>query len=98
MLFSAEEIREWRREYHPCQNGVHIFHPDCGNHGGLTIKNFPGASLDLFRQLSTAGDGDDWDLLADLHINGDLIDNVAIRRQDLAVIERALAAENPNAE
>lgn len=90
MLFSDEEIRAWRAEYHPCDNGVHIFQPEGGRHGGLTVKNFPGATLDLFRELSTAGEGDDWDLLADLHVNGDLIDNVAIRRQDLSVIERAL--------
>ena len=83
-------MRRWEAEYHPCDNGVHIFQPEGGEFGGLTLKNFPGETLDVFRSLSTAGEGDDFDLLCDLFVDGDLIDNVGIRRQDLAVIERAL--------
>lgn len=89
-LFTVVDIDQWRAEYHPCENGVHIFQPEGGEHGGLTLENFPGLDLTLFREHSSAGEGDNFDLLADLFIDGDLIDNVAIRRQDLEVIRRAL--------
>jgi hypothetical protein len=90
MGMSREQIRRWQAEYHPCNNGVHVFQPEGGEFGGITLRNFPGASLDVFRELSTAGEGDDFDLLCDLFQDGDLMENVGIRRQDLAVIERAI--------
>lgn len=85
-------LARWRAEYHPCDNGVHVFQPEGGEFGGLTLRNFPGATLDVFRELSTAGEGDDFDLICDL-VDGDgnIIDDVCIRRQDLELIERRLA-------
>lgn len=90
-LFTQAEIAEWRAEYHPCETGVHIYQPEGGRHGGLTLDNFPGENLDIFRRLSSAGDDDDWDLICDLMVNGDLVDNVCIRRQDLELIRREIA-------
>jgi len=75
--------------FRPCENGVHVFAPE-DEFGGVTVKNFPGADLAIFRQMSSAGDGDDFDLICDLHEGGDLIDCVVIRRQDLALIDRNL--------
>ena len=51
-------------------------------------------TLDPVRAVSSAGEGDDWDLLVDLFENGDMIDNVAIRRQDLELLERAISSAN----
>lgn len=84
--------REWRKVYYPCDNGVHVMDPD-GEFGGVTVRNFPRADLSAFRELSSAGEGDDFDLVCDLFEDGELIDNVMIRRQDLALIERRLAAK-----
>jgi hypothetical protein len=88
----AEMLRQWRAEYHPCENGVHVFQPEGGKFGGITLRNFPGESLELFRKFSSSGPDDDWDLICDLTVNGDLVENVCIRRQDLELIERALEA------
>lgn len=85
----TENERRWMKLYRPCQNGVHVIDPD-GEFGGVTVSNFPGVDLSVFRELSSAGEGDDFDLLCDLHQNGELIDVVTIRRQDLALIERRL--------
>lgn len=90
MSFDREAHARWRAVYHPCENGVHIFQPE-GEFGGETVKNFPGVTLDVFRRLSSAGEGDDWDLLCDLMEDGSCIDDVPIRRQDLELIERELA-------
>jgi len=92
-------IARWKAEYHPCDNGVHVFQPEGGEFGGLTLQNFPGATLDVFRELSTAGDGDDFDLICDLFDgDGNIIDDVCIRRQDLELIERRLALSKEGAE
>lgn len=80
----------WMAEYHPCETGVSIFQPEGGEFGGLTLRNFPGATLEPILALSSAGEGDDFDLVCDLYDEGDLVDTLAIRRQDLAAIERAL--------
>lgn len=85
----AAKVRWWA-EYHPCENGVHIFQPEGGEFGGITLRNYPGETLEVFRRFTSAGDGDDFDLICDLLVNGDIVDDVAIRRQDLAVIEAAL--------
>lgn len=94
-LFTTAEIQQWIDEYHPCRNGVHVFDPEGGSHGGKTVKNFPSTTLDAFR-LHTSIDQtihtDDFDLLCDLYEGGDLMDTVTIRRQDLALIERVLEA------
>lgn len=94
-FFDAETLRRWRAEYHPCENGVHIYQPEGGEFGGLTLRNFPGATLEVFRRLSSAGEGDDFDLICDLFAEGSVIDDVCIRRQDLEVIEREIAASSP---
>lgn len=85
-------LASWRAEYHPCETGVSIFQPEGGEFGGLTLKNYPDADVEVFRRLSSAGDGDDFDLLADVYRDGDLIDTIAIRRQDLEPIDRAIAS------
>jgi len=85
----------WVREYHPCENGVHVFQPEGGEFGGITLENFPGETLAVFREHSTAGDGDDWDLICDLVKNGDIIEDVCIRRQDLEIIRRTLSTKAP---
>lgn len=84
------------RVYVPCETGVHVLDPE-GEFGGVTVQNFPGADLSVFNELSSAGEGDDFDLLCDLHQDGELIDTAVIRRQDLALIERRLA-ETPKGE
>lgn len=90
-LFTRAQLRRWRAEYHPCQNGVHIYQPEGGEFGGITLRNYPDTSLEVFRHHSTAGEGDDWDLICELFCDGDLIDDVVIRRQDLALIDRELS-------
>jgi hypothetical protein len=89
-LRSPAGFARWRAEYHPCETGVSIFQPEGGEFGGLTLRNFPGATLAPIMALSSAGEGDDFDLVCDLYVDGDLIDTLAIRRQDLAAVERAL--------
>ena len=89
MAETFEGYDRWLKLYRPCTNGVHVLDPD-GEFGGVTVANFPGADLSIFRELSSAGEGDDFDLLCDLHQDGDLIDAQPIRRQDLALIERRL--------
>lgn len=84
--------REWRKVYYPCDNGVHVMDPD-GEFGGVTVRNFPRADLTLFRELSSAGEGDDFDLICDFYERGELIEIAVIRRQDLALIERRLAVK-----
>lgn len=84
--------RRWMTLYRPCENGVHVLDPE-GEFGGVTVQNFPGVDLTRFRELSSAGEGDDFDLLCDLHEDGNLIDTAVIRRQDLALIERRLLQE-----
>jgi hypothetical protein len=88
-------LARWRAEYHPCEDGVHVFQPEGGEFGGLTLRNFPGATLDVFRELSTAGEGDDFDLVCDLFEDGSVIEDVCIRRQDLELIERRLSQQEP---
>lgn len=86
----AQAIRRWHAEYYPCDDGVHIYQPEGGEFGGITLKNFHGATLDIFRRHSSAGPEDDWDLVCDLRKAGDTLDDVCIRRQDLELIEREL--------
>lgn len=81
--------RRWLRLYTPCKTGVHVMDPE-GEFGGVTVANFPDADLAVFREISSAGEGDDFDLLCDLYRDGDLLDTATIRRQDLALIERAI--------
>lgn len=50
-LFTDDEIRGWYAEYHPCRIGLHIFDPDEGKHGGLTIENFPFQSSESARSV-----------------------------------------------
>lgn len=88
----AATIARWRAEYHPCENGVHVFQPEGGEFGGITLKNFPNATLDIFREHSSAGEGDDFDLICDLMEDGSIVGDVLIRRQDLDIIERAIAS------
>lgn len=85
-----EHYEKWIKAYCPCKNGVHVFDPDDDEFGGRTVQNFPGADLAIFNELSSAGDGDDFDLICDLMVDGDWIDTALIRRQDLALIERRL--------
>lgn len=93
-----EHYAAWCKAYYPCENGVHVFNPDDDEFGGRTVQNFPGADLSAFRSLSSAGDGDDFDLICDLQEDGFIIDNVMIRRQDLALIERALQSQEADDE
>lgn len=83
-------FNRWQREYHPCETGLHVFQPEGGEFGGLTLRNFPGARPEQIDGLSSAGEGDDFDLVIDVMERGDLVDTIPIRRQDLAAIERAL--------
>lgn len=87
---TPDAIARWRAEYHPCENGVSVFQPEGGEFGGLTVANFPGAPLDLFQRLSSAGPDDDFDLICDLYVDGEIVDGVCIRRQDLDLIRRSL--------
>lgn len=86
-------IRAWLKAYCPCRDGVHVLDPNDEEFGGRTVQNFPGADLTAFQELSSAGEGDDFDLLCDFMEHGDIIENVTIRRQDLALIERRLAGK-----
>lgn len=87
-------FNRWQREYHPCHNGLHVFQPEGGEFGGLTLKNFPGSKPEQIIGLSSAGDGDDFDLIIDVMEDGSLVDTIPIRRQDLAAIERLLEPSN----
>lgn len=76
MSFSNDEIREWRAEYHPCALGLHIFDPDEGSHGGLTVENFTMESASQARQLFSecrrqceCSDGEPEDYLVDLFVD-----------------------------
>lgn len=93
--FDAAMLARWHKEYHPCENGVHVFQPEGGEFGGITLRNYPGETLGIFRQLSSAGEDDDFDLICDLIVGGDIVDDVVIRRQDVAVIDAALAKVQP---
>lgn len=86
-------FNRWQREYHPCETGLHVFQPEGGEFGGLTLKNFPSAKPEQIAGLSSAGEGDDFDLIIDVMEHGDLVDTIAIRRQDLAAIEHALESQ-----
>jgi hypothetical protein len=74
MSMSQDKIRQWLAEYHPCANGVHVFHPEMGEFGGSTVANFPNATLELFAKHSCAGD--EWDLMCDLMENNESVDVV----------------------
>lgn len=90
----AQSYNRWCREYHPCQDGLHIFQPEGGEFGGITLRNFPDAAPEQIGGLSSAGDGDDFDLIVDVMDAGEIVDMIPIRRQDLAAIEQALEANN----
>lgn len=86
------DVSEWKREFHPCRTGVSVFQPEGGKHGGLTLKNYPGANGDVVKRLSSAGTGDDFDLVCDVYYEGDLVDTIPIRRQDLRAIDAELSS------
>lgn len=88
-----EHDQRWQEVYFPCDNGVHVFDSD-GEFGGVTVQNFPNKDLAVFRELSSAGEGDDFDLICDLFVAGEIIDNITIRRQDLALIERQMTTSD----
>ena len=94
-IFDADYIKRYTAVWHPCENGVHVFYPEGSDFGGSTVKNFEGAPIEIFRQLSSCDqeNSDEWDLMCDEHRNGDLHETVGIRRQDLPIIERALGSE-----
>jgi hypothetical protein len=87
-------LARWRAEYHPCENGVHVYQPEGGEFGGITVRNYPGATLAIFAEHSSAGEGDDYDLICDLVVDGSLVDDVCIRRQDLELIDRAISGRS----
>ncbi len=59
----------------------------------MTMQEALEADGEKLRQLT--GDGDDWDLICDLVKNGDIIEDVCIRRQDLEIIRRTLSTKAP---
>ena len=85
-----EHTSAWLKAYCPCENGAHVFDPDDQEFGGRTVRNFPGKDLTVFRELSSAGEGDDYDLTIDLMKGGESVDECFIRRQDLTLIEREI--------
>lgn len=93
MPLSAAQVRRYHEQWHHSDDGVHVFQPEGGEFGGITIADFPGASIDVFRRLSSLpqDNTDEWELLCDEHRGGDLYETVGIRRQDLEVIRRELA-------
>ena len=95
-VFSKEILARQRAEYHPCENGVHIFCGEQKEFGGYTVKNFPGATLDVFIKHSSADyNSDDFDLVCDLMEDGSIVKDCVIRRQDLAIIEREIGEGEP---
>lgn len=83
------ELEAALREYHPCRFGLHV----CGfthDDRPLTLANFPVPSeadayalWDLVRRDVAEPDGTDGDILLDLMVDGDVEDNVWMRRQML---------------
>ena len=92
---SDQAIARQRREYHPCENGVHIFQSEGGEFGGLTLRNFPNQTLEPFERHSTAGQDRDFDLVCDFMVDGSIEKDCCIRRQDLAIIQREIGDGEP---
>lgn len=50
----VQTFRRWQNEYHPCENGLHVFQPEGEEFGGLTLRNFPRATPHQIAGLSSA--------------------------------------------
>lgn len=92
------EIVQANREYHPCENGVHICGWTSDESRPLTIANVPNVTADGWAALKASfalPDDDDFDLLVDWFVDGSYPDQFAIRRQSLdAVLRKARDAAN----
>jgi len=101
-IFSADEIRQWRSEYHPCHLGLHVFDPYAGTYGGVTVQNFPMDSAGLARKVfdecrsqceSAGGEPDDY--LVDLFEGeNSCVNNFFISRQMLSRLATVVSAES----
>lgn len=83
-----------RRRYAPCRYGIHVCGINADETEFTSEANFPGASLATFESLRDqfAIDGDP-DLVVDFLVDGDLLHDFGMRRQDLAAMTAIIVAE-----
>ncbi len=93
-----KEIEQADREYHPCLDGLHvcgIISDDAGERP-LTLANAPRVDASIFGRLEAEfalPAGEDPDCIVDLFVEGDIVRDFGIRRQQLDALVRAA---NPN--
>jgi hypothetical protein len=93
MQTHAEEIAQADREYHPCRNGLHVCGQICDEDGErpLTLANVPGVARSKFQALAVKFGipHDESDLVIDFMVQGDIIEDFSMRRQDLDALIRS---------
>lgn len=90
MPLTAAEIAKADREYHPCRNGLHVcgqIYDDDGERP-LTLANIPGVQRVQFEALSAVYGvpHEDADLVIDFIVDGDIVDDFSMRRQELEAL------------
>ena len=88
-----KEIEQSEREYHPCWNGLHVCGQTPDDEQPLTLKNVPGITPERFAELKGQfglPSDEDFDLVIDLFVKGDLVEDFCIRRQSLDALLRAV--------
>lgn len=90
MPVTLAEIAQAEREYHPCDDGLHVCGQICDEMGDrpLTLGNVPGVDGQKFEALRAqyATPDDDFDIVIDRMVGGDIVDDFGMRRQDLAAL------------
>ena len=83
---------DYKREYHPCRNGIHICGATADEERPLTVANIPNVPRWRFDQLEDhyGIEGDDFDLVVDFMEDGNILSDFAIRRQSLDLLLRDL--------
>lgn len=82
----AKMLEEAEREYHPCQNGIHVCGVTADEERPLTVANVPGvteAKWDVLKSAFQMTEDDTPDLVIDFMVNGDIMEDFGIRRQQL---------------
>lgn len=86
-------LEDAEREYHPCYNGLHVCGQTPDDERPLTLKNVPGITPARFTELKAQFGlpaDDDFDLVIDLMVKGDIIEDFCIRRQSLDALLRSV--------
>jgi hypothetical protein len=80
--------------YTPCASGIHICGLTANEDEFLTVANFPGVTRDAFeaaRNACALSDHDDFDLVVDWMVGGDIVEDFGMRRQQLDDLRRIVA-------